>query len=390
MESNRNRFFDGWFSLLITKDRPSTMLHNDIDCNLTSNGVSLALKSVSAKVTMKLSYLFRLSAIAFSVFFIFTITSPAESGSSEVSHVSDGELMDFNTENEAVDVMTFNVRYGTARDGRDHWSYRRERVTHLLDSVGADVVGLQEVLDFQLREISEALPQYGIVGVGREDGGREGEHAPILYDREKMRLDSSGTFWFSETPDQPGSTHWGNEDPRICTWARFQPINRPEHFYVYNLHLDHRSRRSRRMSVGLLARVIDKRNHQDPVLVTGDFNAGERSEAVRILLGKEAFSGFFPEEELTETGRLFDTYRASPSKKLWRGTIHFFSGVPFLPKIDHIFASREFSVLSSRIVREEIDGRYPSDHFPVVAKLSFKGSPEWDTHWVHAAVGVAP
>ncbi len=297
--------------------------------------------------------------------------------------------MDFFTESDAVEIMTFNVRYGTARDGRDHWEYRRDRVAHLLDSVGADVVGLQEVLDFQLREISEALPGYGVVGVGREDGGRKGEFAPILYDREKTELDTSGTFWFSDTPDQPGSAQWGNDNPRICTWARFKLTGRPEYFYVYNLHLDHRSRRSRRMSARLLARVIDKRVHQDPVLVTGDFNAGERSQAMKILMGPDTVSGFFPEAELTRDGRLYDTYRASPSKKLWRGTIHFFRGVPFLPKIDHILASHEFWVHSSRIVREEIDGRYPSDHFPVVAKLSLKTSVVWDMDWAEAAFGVA-
>ena len=185
-----------------------------------------------------------------------------------------------------LQVMTFNIRYGTAYDGGNSWINRRKIVFKLLQNQNADVVGLQEALKFQIDEILEAVPQYVMVGSGRDDGKTEGEYSAILYNRKKFRLDESQTFWLSDTPEVPGSITWGNACTRICTWARLVEIKTGRAFYMYNLHLDHVSQSSRGKSVALVTERISQRRYKEPYILTGDFNAGENNPAILYLKGK--------------------------------------------------------------------------------------------------------
>lgn len=265
----------------------------------------------------------------------------------------------------ALDIMSFNIRYGTARDGDNAWEHRREAVIEVIEAFRVDVLGLQEALHFQLEEIEAALPGYARIGVGRADGVEAGEYAAILVDRSRLEVLDEGTFWFSDTPAVPGSTSWGNDIPRICTWARLRDAASGRTFYVYNVHWDHRSQPSRERSAELLVERIAQRAAADPVLVTGDFNAGETNAAFRYLLESAASS---------EIG-LYDTFRALHPDATDVGTFNGFDGTTSGEKIDAVLASGHWQVLAAEIVRTNRQGRYPSDHFPVVATLVLRSSP---------------
>jgi endonuclease/exonuclease/phosphatase family metal-dependent hydrolase len=255
-------------------------------------------------------------------------------------------------------VMSFNIRYGTANDGENRWTARRDLLFDVLREQDADLVGLQEALAFQIDEILAAVPAYAVLGVGRDDGARRGEYAAILFRRERLHVAGSGTFWFSDTPEVVGSTSWGNRITRICTWARL--VDRDGRaFWVYNVHLDHESQPSRERSVALLRQRIDARSvPSEPVIVTGDFNVGEANEALRALTDGAAF---------------VDTFRVAHPDATEVGTFTGFrSGRIEGEKIDYIFAQPGTEVLSASIVRNSRDGRYPSDHFPVVARLALR------------------
>lgn len=264
------------------------------------------------------------------------------------------------SQGQALTIMSFNIRYGTADDGPNRWEARRELLFDVLRSERPDIVGLQEALHFQIQEILETLPQFAMVGVGRDDGKTEGEYSAILYRHDRFSVEASDTFWFSDTPDVPGSTSWGNTITRICTWARFADTSGPT-FYAYSLHLDHRSQPSRERSAALLAERIRSRSPQAAVVVTGDFNAGEDNPAVETL------------RTLLEGGPfLVDTFRVRHRTETTVGTFNGFElGNTGGDKIDYVFAEPETEVLDARIVRTSRDGRYPSDHFPVVARIRF-------------------
>jgi endonuclease/exonuclease/phosphatase family metal-dependent hydrolase len=227
---------------------------------------------------------------------------------------------------------------------------------------------LQEALAGQLDEILQALPHYRAVGVGRDDGKRSGELTAILYLAERFDVPEQGTFWLSDTPDVPGSKSWGNVLPRICTWARLVDRRTGSGFYVYNLHLSHASQPSRERSAELLAERISKRASSDRVVVLGDLNAGESNPVMQYLTGK------LP--KITTGGakgvaspQLVDTFRVLHSEAVEVGTYHGFNGATNEERIDHVLVQPAVRVLEAAIVRDNENGRYPSDHYPVFARL---------------------
>ncbi|MHC4430564.1 MAG: endonuclease/exonuclease/phosphatase family protein [Planctomycetota bacterium] len=265
-------------------------------------------------------------------------------------------------------VMSFNIRYGSAGDGENHWPNRREMVFDVIRRQRSDVVGLQEALRVQIDEIREALPAYGEIGVARDDGKTKGEYSAILYRVDRFKVDDSGTFWFSDTPEIPGSIHWGNDCVRICTWARLIEKESGRAFYLFNLHLDHVSQPSRENSAVLLAQRIFNRKHIEPFIVTGDFNAGENNPVMTYLKGKTALG--LPNAPVSRSPvPMVDTFRTlHPDVKDVR-TSHGFRGGRQGNKIDYVLAPPAIQVLEAQILYDNVDGRYPSDHYPVTARL---------------------
>src|SRR5687768_9328859 len=256
---------------------------------------------------------------------------------------------------EPLTVMSFNIRYGTADDGPDRWELRREQMFGLLKAQAPDIVGLQEALHFQIDEMLAALPDYRMVGVGRSDGGQGGEYAAILYRASRLSVRQSSTFWFSDTPDIVKSNTWGAALERICTWALVDD-KQGTPFYIYNLHLDHISQPAREKSASLLLKRIAARAPLLPVVVTGDFNTGE-SNPVTQAVAKV----------------LRDTFRVVHPQATEVGTANQFKlGTTTGEKIDYIFVEPATEVISADIVRTSVGGRYPSDHFPVVARIRLR------------------
>jgi endonuclease/exonuclease/phosphatase family metal-dependent hydrolase len=265
-------------------------------------------------------------------------------------------------------VMTFNIRYGTAHDGDNSWENRRQKVFDVLSNHKSDVVGLQEALYFQIEEILKAVPQYSMVGVGRDDGKTEGEYCAILYDHDRFDVNETDTFWLSDTPESCGSITWGNACTRICTWARFVDKESGNAFYVYNVHLDHISQYSREKSAVLLSERINQRKHQDPFIVTGDFNVGEENPVVKYLTGDASHldkNG----DKLPNPVPLIDTFRRLHPDATEVGTFNQFKGNCDGEKIDYILAPSTVKVLQAQILHDNVNGSYPSDHFPIVARL---------------------
>jgi len=255
-----------------------------------------------------------------------------------------------------VHLMSFNIRYGTAQDGANSWNFRKNFLCELIRRESPAILGLQEALHFQLEEILSVLPRFGMAGRGRDDGDTSGEYSALLFDTTRFSLSSQGTFWFSDSPSRPGSVSWGNMIPRICTWARLYDRVDARKIDVYNLHLDHESQPSRLRSVQSLIDTIRRRSSANPVLILGDFNAGEANPAM---------------QQLRDAG-FSDTYRSVHPYDSLVGTFNGFKGTTQGEKIDYIFADAHATVLKAAILRDEKNGRYPSDHFPVSTLIRLK------------------
>jgi endonuclease/exonuclease/phosphatase family metal-dependent hydrolase len=262
-----------------------------------------------------------------------------------------------------IRVMTFNIRTGTANDGENDWSLRKEFVCDVIRQYTPDVLGVQEACRFQLDEFNQRLPEYGEIGIGR-DGGTEGEYSSILYLKQRFDVNESGTFWLSDTPTTP-SAHWGNRHRRICTWVRLIDKKSTLAFYVYNTHLDHQSQPAREKSAQLIMKYIHERTHPDPFVLTGDFNAGEDNPVIGYLNGTATFAEPNPIP-------LVDSFRMLHPNDKGVGTSHGFTGASDGPKIDYIWGAPDIRTSEASILRINREGRYPSDHYPVTAQLRFE------------------
>lgn len=251
-------------------------------------------------------------------------------------------------------VMSFNIRYGTANDGPDRWDVRAPRVHALLRRQKADLIGLQEALDFQIDQIRDRLGVFDSVGVGRDDGKRAGEFSAILYNNERLKLLKQGTFWLSDTPQMVASKTWGNGITRICTWAQFRDLATGKTFWHFNTHLDHQSQPSREKSIGLINQMVKTSAKGQPVIVTGDFNSDEANPAVLAM----------------KEGGYRDTWRILNPKADQPGTFNGFRPSYDPSKIDYIFVSPQWRVKKAEVVMEQYRGRWPSDHMPVTADVS--------------------
>ncbi|XXX76952.1 endonuclease/exonuclease/phosphatase family protein [Sorangium sp. So ce134] len=138
----------------------------------------------------------------------------------------------------------------------------------------------------------------------------------------------------------------------------------------FNTHLDHESQPSRARSVELIAGRIAERAHPDPVFLTGDFNAGEGNAAVLYIKGEAARASEGTAPVPAPPG-LVDTFRVLYPNEAPVGTFNGFSGDEGGEKIDFIFArpAPVAEVLLARILRDNQGGLYPSDHFPVTARV---------------------
>lgn len=252
-----------------------------------------------------------------------------------------------------LNVMTFNMRYDNPEDGADNWRFRRERVAEVIKSNDIDIFGAQEMLYNQLNDLKGLLPEYGDVGVGREDGAEAGEFNPVFYKKERFTPLESGTFWLSETPEVAGSKGWDGACERIATWIVLRDRDGAELLFI-NTHLDHVGQQARNKGVNLLMERIESLRGARPVILTGDFNSEPGSSVIA---------------HVQKSGLLRDT-KGVAAQTL--GTSWSFSDFGHLPEeerelIDYIFVSGDVETARYEVLPDTLGGGYVSDHAPVMA-----------------------
>jgi endonuclease/exonuclease/phosphatase family metal-dependent hydrolase len=270
-------------------------------------------------------------------------------------------------------VMTFNIRFAGGDKGEHSWSNRRDAVADRIAAANCDIVGLQEVEALQADWIRDRFPAYAFHGVGRLDGIRQGEFAPILYRAARYELLDAGHFWISTTPDVPGSKSWNTACERMASWVRLRDLATTRELIVINTHLDHVSAEAREQGVRMIRERAQQLSHASlssepnaapcPVIITGDFNTSADGP-----LGVHLCSGDSAPDATNFTLR--DAYRvADPTADGDEATFNAWKPQTRGERIDWIFASSEFDIAEASIDRQTPNGVLPSDHYPVVATL---------------------
>ncbi|MGR0321087.1 endonuclease/exonuclease/phosphatase family protein [Agromyces sp. ZXT2-3] len=259
-------------------------------------------------------------------------------------------------------VMSFNIRRRMPRNrpgSPDRWAVRKPLVRRLLASERPTVLGVQEALDEQVEVVADALGgSHRWVGTGRDPGGH-GEACPVYYDDERLELTDWRQLALSATPDRHGSRTWGNLTRRLVVSAEFTDRRTGGRLHVFNTHLDHLSRRSRLQSALMIAGLAHTAHLEEPgaaIVVTGDFNADERSAVHRRLTGDGVLRDAWDaaEERLTPEWGTFSNY--GPRRRGGR-------------RIDLILVGGAAEVTHAGINAARFEGRAASDHEPVQAVL---------------------
>ena len=257
-----------------------------------------------------------------------------------------------------LSVLTYNIRFDNPSDGINSWDSRKKWVVSQLTSYHPTVFGTQEGLQHQIDFLDDQLKTYDHIGVGRDDGMEKGEYTAIFFDVTEVKLLKSDTFWLSNTPQKP-SKGWDAAIKRICTYGLFQDLKSGHRFLVFNTHFDHVGEVARLESAKLILSKMELLNPDKlPVLLMGDFNLEPNSEGIGLIV-KELKDVY--DVTPLEAGGVQGTFNGFDTQK------------PVTRRIDYIFFGvSELEALNCKIINESIEGRYPSDHFPVYAEFEFK------------------
>jgi endonuclease/exonuclease/phosphatase family metal-dependent hydrolase len=251
-------------------------------------------------------------------------------------------------------VMTFNLRFENEVDGDNAWRLRRELVAGLIERYRPDLLGTQEGTASMLDWLAGRLEGYRLHAPANRVLDENSQYPSLFYRSDRFGLRAGQDRWLSETPEQHLSKGWDSAFPRMLSWARLAELDSGRELVAIVTHLDH---------IGPLARVNQARlvagfaaGQPEPVLVMGDFNDTPGSATHDALTG--------------ESAALRDTWQAlAQPEDLEQHTAHRFDGVGRKGRLDWILLDSGFEALAVEIVRDHAAGRWPSDHFPVLARL---------------------
>lgn len=253
-----------------------------------------------------------------------------------------------------LSIMTYNIKLDYPKEGTNSWTNRKPFFINQLKFYEPDILGVQEAMPNQMKDIDSLLVNYNFVGVGRDDGKDAGEYSAIFYKKDNFNVLKSSTFWLSETPAKV-STGWDAVFNRVCTYALFQDTSTKKIFWTFNTHFDHEGIEARKQSAVLILQKIKELNIENyPVILMGDFNMEETHESIQFL-----------KKHLTDSKTIANSTFGP------QGTFNNFEfNKPVTQRIDYIFLSTEIIVNKYAVLSDSKDCHYPSDHLPVYVELN--------------------
>lgn len=245
--------------------------------------------------------------------------------------------------------LTFNIRCDYNQDGNNNFCYRKPLVLEKLKKELPDIICFQEVLPHVASWLKENLEEYFILGCGRDEN-LEDEQTAIAFKKQKYQLIHMNTFWLSPTPQVPGSRYEQQSIcPRTCTEVILQDLESKEIYRIINTHLDHEGSEARRLGMAqILTYIKEVETFKDAsICLAGDFNATPDTPEVKIT---------------SEAGLIDQTEGVE-------GTYHEYETLPINNKIDYIFTSPDLVCNDVTPWKDEKEGVYLSDHYPVCAEI---------------------
>lgn len=251
-------------------------------------------------------------------------------------------------------IMSYNIKLDYPKEGKNSWTNRKPFMINQIKFYEPDVLGVQEALPNQMKDLDSLLTDYSFVGVGRDNGKNEGEFSAIFFKKNKFNILKSSTFWLSETPKQV-SRGWDAAYNRICTYALLEDKISTKTIWVFNTHFDHVGKIAKKKSVKLILEKMNQLNDQNsPKILMGDFNLEPETELIQSVMQEFADS------------KAISKLQFGP-----KGTFNGFKfNQPVTRRIDYIFVSDDIRVNKYNVPSDNWNLQYPSDHLPIYIEVT--------------------
>lgn len=287
----------------------------------------------------------------------------------------------------ALKVMTANVRMSSSADGNNDWVHRRELVVKIFLKHQPDLLLCQEVTPAQgaylNRELTRWYGYYPRAGVGKSEnrsGGARGELMGVLNqslaslnslyyrnDRFDIVDGEAGLIFPDELQAVPA------ENAYFTLAVLKEKVNAGAEggtFIVVDTHLRHGEIFAARCAARVRQRAGEwlKQYPGAAMIIGGDMNHDRTSPVYASLMGVGKDGG--PGPTLADAFN----YAAKPAEEGW-GSWHPYNGIVnrAWPSDLIVFSDENLDLTkngAARILREQgADGRWPSDHFFVLAEL---------------------
>lgn len=247
-------------------------------------------------------------------------------------------------------IVSFNILCGSKPNGNSI-PERAPRLKAAIDPYSPDIIGFQECRPEWYPILEEMYgDEYEIYNRYRAES--ELESSPLLWKKDRFECLKTGYFWLSDTPEKE-SKGWDEiyDCYRMCVWAILEEKTSKKQFVFMNTHFGFGD-------TGQVKSVELIKNHKNaigeyPGFIVGDFNASPLSPAYEALT------------------KIFTDVNLATAKDL-RGTFHNFGKEDpqdITTHIDYCFIDEKCHPVSYQMITTTFDGKYPSDHFGLVAEI---------------------
>lgn len=202
------------------------------------------------------------------------------------------------------------------------------------------MICLQEVNHFQADDLLQLLPSHRLIGM-RSPAPRFWQNNVIFY-RDDWQCLQAKHFFLSPTPGVPSRSR-ASRWPRQCTLGMFDCGGK--RLLGISTHFDFDSQ----VQVESARLILAELRHWPamvPTILAGDFNTPSQGQAYRVFI---------------------DADFQNPFSAPHPGTHHGFTGSRDGDHIDWILYRGDITPKTATVHHATIDGRYPSDHFPLLA-----------------------
>ena len=265
-------------------------------------------------------------------------------------------------------ILTCNIRVALAEDDKAGvgWNARRKICADIMRKQNPDIIAMQEVLRNQNEDLKKELPNYfsfGFEGPEMDEFTDNDYHFiaknPIFFSTKRYELVSAGGYWLSETPLVAGSKSWDTARARNANWVRLKDKKTNKQFRVVNVHLDHVNETARQNQIKVVLNDAAQYQQDFHQILTGDFNCGMATPVHALIHEKGWQDSYAAIHGNEEAG--FTTHAFKPENEKGKGR-----------RIDFIYTKGNFRINDAAIIKDNVNGHYPSDHYFVSADLNME------------------